>query len=73
MIKIKEKSKEIKEYKVKKIGLFGSFAKNKQHKKSDIDILVTFEKETFDNYTDLLLLLERMFRRKIDIVVTAYG
>jgi uncharacterized protein len=66
---IKEKSKEIKGYEVKKIGLFGSFAKNKQRKKSDIDILVTFEKETFDNYAGLLLLLEKMFRRKIDIVV----
>lgn len=67
--KIKEKSKDIKKYQVNKIGLFGSFAKNKQHKKSDIDIIVNFNKETFDNYMDLLFLLEKMFKRKIDLVI----
>ena len=67
--KIEEKSKDIKKYNVKKIGLFGSFAKNKQHKKSDIDIIVNFDKETFDNYMDLLFLLEKMFKRKIDLVI----
>ena len=67
--KIEEKSKDIKKYNVKKIGLFGSFAKDKQHKKSDIDIIVNFDKETFDNYMDLLFLLERMFKRKIDLVI----
>ena len=67
--KIEEKSKDIKKYDIKKIGVFGSYVKNKQHKKSDIDILVTFNKETFDNYVDLLFLLEKMFRRKIDLVI----
>lgn len=67
--KIEGKSKDIKRYNVKKIGLFGSYVRNKQHKKSDIDILVTFNKETFDNYMDLLFLLEKIFRRKIDLVI----
>lgn len=67
--RIEEKSRDIKRYNVKKIGLFGSFAKNKQHKKSDIDIIVTFDKETFDNYMDLLFLLEKIFKRKINIVI----
>ena len=67
--RIKQKSKDIKKYNVNKIGLFGSFAKNKQHKKSDIDIIVNFDKETFDNYMDLLFLLEKMFKRKIDLVI----
>ena len=67
--KIEEKSRDIKKCNVKKIGLFGSFAKNKQRKKSDIDIIVNFEKETFDNYLDLLFLLEKMFRKKIDLVI----
>ena len=67
--KIEEKSKDIKKYNVNRIGLFGSFAKNKQHKKSDIDIIVSFDKETFDNYMDLLFLLEKMFRRKIDLII----
>ena len=67
--KIEEKSRDIKRCNVKKMGLFGSFAKDKQHKKSDIDIIVTFDKETFDNYMDLLFLLEKMFRRKIDLII----
>jgi uncharacterized protein len=67
--KIEEKSRDIKKYDVKKIGLFGSYVKNKQHEKSDIDIIVTFEKETFDNYMDLLFLLEKLFKRKIDLVI----
>jgi len=67
--KIEENSVDIKKYDVKKIGLFGSFAKNKQHKKSDIDIIVNFNKETFDNYMNLLFLLEKLFRRKIDLVI----
>jgi predicted nucleotidyltransferase len=67
--KLEEKHKDIKKYNVKKIGLFGFFAKNKQHKKSDIDIIVTFDKETFDNYMNLLFLLERTFRRKIGLII----
>ena len=38
-------------------------------KKSDIDIIVTFDKETFDNYMNLLFLFERTFRRKIDLII----
>ena len=65
-----EKRKEsIKKFGVKKIGLFGSFAKGGQHKKSDIDFIVTFDEITFDNYTDLLFLLEKIFRRKIDLII----
>jgi|SRR3989344_3086088 len=67
--KIEEKGKDIRKYDVKKIGLFGSYIKNKQRKNSDIDIVVTFNKETFDNYMDLLFLLEKIFKRKIDLVI----
>ena len=46
---------EIKTYGVKKVGLFGSFARSSQNVKSDIDILVEFERcgKTFDSYMDL--------------------
>src|SRR3989344_4824065 len=66
---IQRKGKDIKKYNVKKIGLFGSYVKNKQHKKSDIDIAVTFDKETYDNYINLLFLLEKIFKRKIDLII----
>lgn len=70
IIKTLEKHKtKIRKYKVKKIGLFGSFLKRRQHKKSDIDFLVTFNRPTFDNYMGLKFLLERLFRRKVDLVI----
>jgi len=60
---------ELRKYKVKKIGLFGSFLKNNQNKKSDVDLLVEFDKTTFDDYMDLKLFLEKLFKRKVDLVV----
>jgi predicted nucleotidyltransferase len=62
----------IKKYGVKKIGLFGSYIRNEQKAESDIDILVEFEEEkkTFDNYMDLKFLLEDLFNRNVDLVVT---
>jgi len=66
--KIEEKSKDIRKFSVRKIGIFGSFSKNKQNKKSDIDIIVEFDNPTLDNYMELKFLLEKIFKRKIDIV-----
>ena len=49
---LEDKAKEVTTYGVKKIGIFGSFAKSSQSNKSDIDILVEFQKgkKMFDNY-----------------------
>ena len=56
---------------VRRIGLFGSFARGEQRKGSDLDILVEFErgKKSFDNYMDLKFLLEDLFGRDVDLVV----
>lgn len=67
--KIKENKNKIKEKGVKKIGVFGSFLKKREASKSDIDILVEFEKISFDNYIDLLEFLEKLFKRKVDLVI----
>ena len=56
-------------YKVRELGLFGSFVRGEQHEASDIDILVEFE-ETADLF-DLVRLanfLEEQLQRKVDIV-----
>ncbi len=66
---IKKEKNKLKEKGVKKIGLFGSYAKGKQRKKSDIDLLVTFDKIDFDNYMELISLLEKMLKRKVDLVI----
>lgn len=60
---------------VKNIGLFGSYAREKQNDESDIDILLDFdgEKETFDNYMATYDLLENAFRGRRVEVVTKNG
>lgn len=57
-------------YHVKRIGVFGSFARGEEREGSDIDVLVEFEEEyeTFDNYMELKYLLEDLFGRKVDLV-----
>jgi len=63
--------KEIQQFGVRRIGLFGSFSTNNQNRKSDIDILVEFKKgkKTFDNYMELKFFLEKSFGRSVDLVV----
>ncbi|HUX98116.1 MAG TPA: nucleotidyltransferase family protein [Candidatus Deferrimicrobium sp.] len=63
-------------YKIKKIGLFGSYLRENQKKDSDIDILIEFDENAFDknftgyfeNYLALKELLEEIFGRKIDLI-----
>jgi hypothetical protein len=68
---LQDHSKDIEKYGVKKIGVFGSFARSSQNKRSDIDIIVEFKKgmKTFDNYMDLKFFLEELFQKKIDLVI----
>ena len=60
---------------VNQIGLFGSYVRDEQSNKSDIDILVNFvpEKETFDNFMELYDYLEKVFKNKKIEVVTTNG
>lgn len=70
IIKRIEKKRDIfKKYGVRKIGLFGSFAKKKQRNGSDLDFLVVLENPTFDNYMELKFTLEKMFHKKVDLVI----
>ena len=68
---LQKKKSLLTQYGVKKIGLFGSYSKNSQHKDSDIDILIDFypEQETFDNLMAIYDILENTFKsNKIEIV-----
>jgi hypothetical protein len=58
----------LKKYRVKRIGLFGSYAKGKQNRGSDIDFLVEFEQPNFDDFMSLASYLERLFGKKIDLL-----
>ena len=57
-------------YGVQRLGLFGSYVKGKQRKKSDIDILVTFNRDIdlFD-FLDLREYLEGQLHAKVDLVM----
>jgi predicted nucleotidyltransferase len=54
---------------VRRLGLFGSFVRSEQTPDSDVDFLVEFEagQKTFDNYMDLIFLLEELLGRNVDI------
>ncbi|WP_051906551.1 MULTISPECIES: nucleotidyltransferase family protein [unclassified Sulfurospirillum] len=54
------------QFNVKKIGLFGSYAKEQQTSQSDIDIIVDMP-ASFDNYYALKELLEKELGAKVDL------
>ena len=60
----------LREYSVKRLGLFGSYVKGAAHEDSDIDLLVEFKKLSFDNYMGLRIFLEDLFEKKIDLVIS---
>jgi predicted nucleotidyltransferase len=55
-------------FKVKEIGIFGSFVRGEQKKRSDIDILVEFEEPIGWEVVDLHEYLEEILSMKVDLV-----
>ena len=53
---------------VRRIGIFGSFARGEQKGSSDVDILVEFEKPTFKNFMNLSFYFEDLLGREVDLV-----
>lgn len=67
---LKQHKKELTEkYQVKEIGIFGSYVRGEQRKRSDVDILVEFEK-----LPDVFLLidledyLKKLLHKKVDLI-----
>ncbi len=56
---------------VKRIGLFGSFAKGIQREDSDIDIIVEFEKPIGLKFIELSDHIEKALGKKVDILTPA--
>ncbi len=56
-------------YKVREIGIFGSWVRDEQQERSDIDVLVDFEEgaDLFD-WGGLALYLEEIFGCSVDVV-----
>ncbi len=62
--------KEIRSFKIDRIGLFGSFNKGDNKTESDIDLLIEFQqgKKTFKNYTGAYLFLKNVLQKEIDFL-----
>jgi predicted nucleotidyltransferase len=61
-----------KNFKVKNLYAFGSVLTSRLNEKSDIDLLVTFDNVSLDNYADnyydLKFSLEKLLNREIDLL-----
>jgi len=68
--KIKNTEPFLKEkFRVKKIGVFGSYSRGEQKKKSDIDILVEFfETPSMFKFLDLEEFLNKLLNIRVDLV-----
>ena len=66
---------ELTQFGVMDIGLFGSYVREEQSKKSDIDLLIDFapDKENFDNYMAIYDYFEKLFKNEKVEIVTKNG
>lgn len=55
-------------FKVKEIGIFGSYARREAKKKSDIDIIVEFYEPMGWEFVDLKEYLEKILGKEVDLV-----
>ncbi len=56
-------------YKVKEIGIFGSFVRGENRKRSDVDILVEFEESIgLFEFMDLEEYIGKLLDRRVDLV-----
>ena len=56
-------------YRVKTIGLFGSYVNNRQKNTSDIDFLVEFEEDAdLFHFVGLSRYLEEIFNTRVDVI-----
>ena len=54
---------------VTSIGIFGSYARNEQNEFSDIDLLVEFDKVSFNKLAGLYIYIENNMGKKLDIII----
>ena len=70
--KIKEKIIPLlKKNKIAKAGVFGSYARGEQNKKSDVDILIKVPKKTGLNFVGIKFDIEDKLGKKVDLI--SYG
>ncbi|MEK6752878.1 MAG: nucleotidyltransferase family protein [Chloroflexota bacterium] len=66
---LKTHKRQLKKFGVRSISLFGSIARNQARKRSDIDLLVDFNRPIgLFEFARLKLYLEELLSRKVDLV-----
>ena len=72
---IKTNTETLKRLGIRNVGLFGSYSRDEQSVKSDIDILIDFkpEMENFDNYMAVCDIFEQLFKNEKVEIVTING
>ncbi len=72
---IKTNRQTLKKLGIKNVGLFGSYSRDEQSAKSDIDILIDFkpEMENFDNYMAVCDIFEQLFKNEKVEIFTING
>ena len=66
---LQENTEKLEGFGVQRIGLFGSFLSGEADSESDLDFLVSFRDNNFDDYMGLKLFLEDLFERDVDLVI----
>ncbi len=56
------------EFGIKRIGIFGSVAKQTEKEESDIDLIVEFDRSIGLKFMSLAEYMENLFGRKVDIL-----
>lgn len=72
---IRKHKSELSAFGVQSVGLFGSYVRNEQTEKSDIDLLIDIDpqNENFDNYMALCDYLDSLFQNEKVEIVTKNG
>lgn len=72
---IKAHKSDFKKFGISEIGLFGSYIRNENSSKSDIDLLIDFEpeKENYDNFMAAYDYFEDLFKNEKIEIVTKNG
>jgi len=70
--RLREVEEEIRGLGVRRLALFGSFARSEAGPDSDVDLLVEFapEQKSFDRFMRLYDLLEERLARRVEVVTT---
>ncbi|MBN1637805.1 MAG: nucleotidyltransferase domain-containing protein [Ignavibacteriales bacterium] len=65
---IKNKKRLLIKYPIRAIAIFGSYSRNEQNKRSDLDIMVEFNGDIGIRFIDLADELEELLGLKLDVV-----